>query len=310
MILITGSTGFIGRTIMRHLVEEGFAVRILLAPSRRSPRLARGVGVDVTLSSLTDERGIRAALVGVDTVIHLAGMSPGGQDKDVEEEVEGSRNLAEAAADAGAKHFIYLSHLGADPFSAYPILSARGLSEEKIRTSGVPYTIIRAGVIFGAGDDLTTSTAMILSIAPVFFMPSGGETILQPLWVEDLARCITWSIDTPDFQSRMLEIGGPEYLSYREIVKLIMRHIGTTRPLAEVSPPVLRGGAVFLSRLMSSPPVTQNWLDYLAVDRTTDIDTVARVFGLQPARMGEHLEYLLDISWGREFLRRFRERRA
>jgi len=310
MILITGSTGFIGRAILRHLIDDGFGVRILLAPSDRSPKLPRGVSVDVTLASLTDARGIRAALVGVESVIHLAGMSPGGRDEDVDLELEGTQNLAEAAADAQIQRLIYLSHLGANPFSAYPMMAAKGLSESAIQSSGVPYSILRAPVIFGPGDDLTTSTAMLLSMSPIILLPAGGATVLQPLWVDDLARCIAWSMEDESLLGKTIEMGGPEYLTYREIVETIMAMLGKRRLLLSSAPPILRLGAGMLGRLMASPPVTQNWLDYLAVDRTTDIDTIPRVFHLHPARMGEHLDFIHGMKWGKEFLRRLRRRKT
>ena len=110
-----------------------------------------------------------------------------------------------------------------------------------------------------------------------------------------------------DEKQRILEIGGPEYLSYREIVTMIMTYLGKNRTLIDAAPPLLRAGAAVLGRLMSSPPVTQNWVDYLAVDRTTDIDTMARVFEMQPARMENHLAYLQDVRWGQEFMRRLRQ---
>ena len=72
MILVTGGTGFIGRALIRHLVELGYPVRTLIRPSQTSPNLPLGIAVDVAVSSLTDERGLRAAMVGIDTVFHLA----------------------------------------------------------------------------------------------------------------------------------------------------------------------------------------------------------------------------------------------
>ncbi len=82
MILVTGGTGFIGKALVRHLTEAGYPVRLLIRPSRHSPQLPQGVPVEVAVSSLTDRRGLRSAMVGVDVVYHLAGAErrgPGAQ---------------------------------------------------------------------------------------------------------------------------------------------------------------------------------------------------------------------------------------
>ena len=72
MILVTGGTGFVGKVLIRHLVESDYPVRTLIRASKESPDLPRGIPVDAAVSSLSDERGLRAAMVGVDTVYHLA----------------------------------------------------------------------------------------------------------------------------------------------------------------------------------------------------------------------------------------------
>jgi len=306
MILLTGGTGFIGRSVLRKLAEFGYPVRTLLGPSRSSPDLPRGVAVDVTLAALSDRRSIRASLVGVKTVIHLAGAEgQWGAESRLASDVAGTHTIAEAAADAGVQHIIYLSHLGADRSSAYPAMRARAMAEEHLRVSGVPFTIIRTTVIFGRLDSFTTSLAIMLAVAPLIFpIPGDGSILFQPLWVEDLATCITWALDEPSTIGQTIEIGGPEFLSLLQILHMIMRAASSPRILLPTRPPYLKASAWLLERLMPQPPVTPLWLDYLAVSRTTDLNTLPRVFGLQPSRMEGNLSYLQERNWGWELLAR------
>ncbi|MCJ7824293.1 MAG: NAD(P)H-binding protein, partial [Anaerolineales bacterium] len=187
MFLVTGSTSFVGRAVLRQLAAFDSPLRTLLEPSMVSPSLPAGVEVDVALSSLTDERGVRAAMVGVDTVIHLAGTSMNSTvDDPLYFDVEAARILAQAAAEVGVQRFIYHSLLGADRSSAYPFLRARALAEDAIRESGIPATILRTTIPYGEGDQYTTSLAMMMAASPLFFMfPGDGSIVLQPLWVED-----------------------------------------------------------------------------------------------------------------------------
>src|SRR5512144_3223937 len=102
MILVTGGTGFIGKALVRNLLESGYPVRMLIRPSPHSPDLPRGVPVEVALSTLDDERSLRAAMVGVDAVYHLAGVERHGAYADLMSvDIQGSRIVAQAAADAG-----------------------------------------------------------------------------------------------------------------------------------------------------------------------------------------------------------------
>lgn len=303
MILVTGATGFVGRALLARLIQEGLETRILLRPSARSPELPRGTRLDVTLASLSDVRGLRAAMVGVDLVVHLAGAERTGSRDLLACDVEGTRTLTQAAVDGGVRRIIYLSHLGAEPASAFPLLRAKARAEESIRRCGIPYTILRTALLHGRGDHFSTWLAMQLALSPLVFpIPGDAATMLQPLWVEDLVTCLVDTLDDPATRNQVYEIGGPEFLSLRTVVQLVMEKTGIQRLLLSTRPPYLRAAARALQRLLPRPPVNDLWLDHFAVSRMAELSTLPRVFGLQPSRMELRLEHLRGHNWGWDVL--------
>jgi uncharacterized protein YbjT (DUF2867 family) len=305
MLLVTGSTSFVGRAVIKQLAAFDSPIRTLLEPSQVSPALPPGVEVDVALSSLLDKRGIRAAMVGVNTVIHLAGTSMNSTvDDPLHFDVEAAHILAQAAAEVGVQRFIYHSLLGADRASAYPFLRARALAEDAIGRTGVPATILRTTMLFGDDDGYTTALALLMAALPLFFfMPGDGSIVLQPLWVDDLATCITWALDEPELVGTTHELGGPEYFSLKEMLHIIMQRASLMRILVPTRAPFLRASAWLLERLLPQSPVSTHWVDYFAVNRSTDLGTLPSIFGLSPSRMEAKLDYLEGKNWGWEFLR-------
>lgn len=306
MILVSGGSGFIGRAVVRALNEAGYSVRLLLRPRRQTPPLPRGIPVEVALTSLGDRRGLQAALQRVRAVIHLASSEWEGTSADLSGDVEGTRALAEVAADVGVEHFIYLSHLGAASGSAFPVMRAKGLAEEHIRRSGVPFTIIRSAIVFGAGDHFTVPLTRLLRRTPFIFPVPAMRTVLQPLWVEDLAACLTWTLSMPELRGQRLEIGGGEYFSVEETLRIMLQRLRLNRRLYPISLPALRALIVFLGYAIPHFPVSSFWLDYISVNRTCAVETITRIYGLIPARFAYHLEYLEQPPWYRRLWQRLR----
>jgi NADH dehydrogenase len=299
MILVTGGTGFIGKALIRNLAEAGYPVRILIRPSPSSPSLPFNIPVQVAVSSLSDERGLRAAMVGVDEVFHLASSErKGGRASLMDIEIQGTRAIVQAATDANIKRLYYISHLGADRASAFPLLKAKAIAEETIRRSGLDYMILRSAIAFGIGDSLTTGLARLLNAIPYFFfMPGDGKVMLQPIWVEDLVTCLIWALEDTSNLNRTIEIGGPEYLSFRQIIEQVMEAIGVRRSMVSIFPPYVRGWTVLMESIFPGFPTTVYWLDYLAASRTCSLDTLPRLFGLLPSRMSHRLAYLRGQDW-------------
>lgn len=294
MILVTGGTGFVGQALIRQLVAIGKPVRTLLRPSSSSPNLPKGIPVEVAVSSLKDERGLRAAMKGVDVVYHLAGSERRGARADLEGvDIEGTRTVARVAAQAGVRRFFYLSHLGADRASAFAVLKAKAIAEGHIQQSQVDYTIIRSAVVFGSGDQFTEPLARLLKISPsVFIMPGDGTVALQPIWVEDLATCLVLCLDNPETNRQILTIGGGETFTYRQIVDILLERLQLRRSILPIQPAYVRGMALFMDQFTRRFPVSIYWLDYLATDRTCPLDSLPRLFGLIPARFTHNLDYL------------------
>jgi uncharacterized protein YbjT (DUF2867 family) len=301
MILISGGTGFVSRALVRRLSELGHGIRILIKPSEKSPRLPLGIPVEVSVCSLTDPRGLRVALRDVDTVFHLASSEGSGSQADLMKvDIQGTENIAGAARDAGVDRFYYLSHLGVDRASAYPVLKAKAIAETHIRNSGLDYTIFRSALLYGISDHFTTNLASLIQALPfIFFMPGNGQNLVQPLWVEDLVTCILWSLDDPKTRKQTISLGGPEYLSFRRVVEIVMHKIGSRRLLVGITPAYLRALTVIFEQSFRIFPVSVFWLDYLASDRTTAIDSVTRNFGLLPSLFETRLEYLAGENWRR-----------
>lgn len=299
MILITGATGFIGRALVRQLSAIGYPIRALIRPSARTPRLPKGVPVEVAVVSLADTRGLRAAMRDVETVFHLASAeNQGARGSLLITDIQGTQNLVEAAADAGVDRIVYLSHLGAARASGYPAFKAKGIAEESIRAGKVPYTIIRTSLVYGPEDHFTNNLArLVRNSLGVFPVPKGGRVVVQPVWVEDLVTCMVWALQNESTLNQVYEVGGNEFFTLQQIIEIIMDVTKRRRYLVPLSPITLRAITVFLESILPRFPVSSFFLDYFAVNRTTSVDSMPRHFGLMPARFSYRIDYLIYKRW-------------
>lgn len=294
MILVTGATGFIGGTLIRVLTNRAVPLRALLQPTKRSPTLPKRVPIEVAVASLTDERGLRAALKGIDTVIHLASAEKMGLHTNFEQDdVEGTDILLKAARDAKVSRFLFLSHVGAEKSSAFAYLRAKAVIEEQILSSAIDFTILRTSIVFGPYDNFTEYFRYKLRTNPFFLiMPGDGKAFLQPMWIDDLLACLQICLRDESYINKTITIGGGEFIPVKAILRAIMQRTKRRRILLPLAQSYLRTVLIWLGESRKGLLPSSFWLDYCSADRTCALDTLPRHFGILPVRFKDNLDYL------------------
>lgn len=315
MILITGATGFIGRHVVAALMEQNLPLRCILTAwqARRLPWDAEDPRApEIIVGNLLDDEAIFRAVTGAHTIIHLENAMWWGRQRNLERiEIAGTRSLITVARSARVGRIITLSHLGAAPSSAYILHRIKGQVEELLRNSGLAYTIIRSGIVFGPGDSFITNIAVMLRSNFLFFlMPGRGEVVLHPIYIDDLVRCITLSLEGVQTVDQTIEVGGPEYVTLEDMLLTIMRVTGMQRLIISVPPYLLRFISALYSFILPRSLVTSQWLDILATNRTTQLGNVYQYFGFQPRRFEDTLVTYLPQQphWWNLFRNTFRRR--
>jgi nucleoside-diphosphate-sugar epimerase len=292
MILITGGTGFIGSRVILRFVQGNVPFKVLLRPKKEMTRLPLDLPMQVVVSSLTDRRSLRSVLSGVTTILHFASAENEMPNPDFEAvEVDGTDVLTKAAKDARVKRILYLSRIGADINSIYPIFRAKGLAEKIIRSSELDYQILRLTDVFGEGDHFVDEFSRFIRSAPGLLpIPERGEPILQPLWVEDLISAIFILINKTNFENKVISLGGGEYFDLRSILSMILQANKKRRLMVPISPAYLRLYNLWFRQSRGGFPLSNKWLDLLAMNRTCALDSLPRSFNMLPGRINQYLE--------------------
>ncbi len=305
MILVTGGTGFIGRNLVARLMADGLTIRCLL-PENRTSNLPWSQTPEIVIGSLRDEETAFKAVSGTHTIVHLESAQWWGRTNDLERvELVGTRNLVTAARAARVGRIITVSQLGASLSSAYSLLRVKGMVEEVIRTSGLAYTIIRSGIVFGEDDAFINHIAMMLRASPlVYLMPGRGEVVLHPIYIDDLVEALVRSLELVDTIDTTMDIGGAEYITVEDMIYTVMRVSGVNRTVIPTPPYLLRSLSGIYSRIFPRSLMTPQWLDILATNRTAPLGNIYNYFGIRPRRFEDTLlTYMPDKGYWLPMLR-------
>jgi len=295
-VLVTGATGFVGRGLVAALAENGVVVRALVHRGREA--VVARPGVEVVQGSVTDPRSLHHAMERVDAVVHLVAVirerPPTVTFQRIN--VEGTRNVVRAARDAGVHVFVHLSALGAQDTPHLRYAYSKWQGEQEVRAGGIPFTILRPSIMFGEGDEFFVTLAGLVRAFPIVPIAGPGTNKFQPIAVSDVVRCIVQCLRDRHHRDQLYEIGGPEQLSYGEIITLLARILEVHRWRLHIPLFIFRIQAAGIECLLSRPPVTSEQLKYLDIDNVTELDSVRRHFGFVPLSLRADLQYVRQVT--------------
>jgi uncharacterized protein YbjT (DUF2867 family) len=293
-VLVTGASGFVGRRLVPALVAEGHDVRAMT----RRPQDYRGAGTPVA-GDVGDAGSLKHALDGVAAAYYLV-HSLG--DADFEsKDGQGARSFAEAAADAGVRRIVYLGGLGADGDGLSRHLRSRRQVEQLLGATGVPVTVLRAGIVVGHSGVSWELTRQLVAHLPVMITPRWVHTRTQPIAVDDVVRYLVGVLEAPEAEGRVFEVGGPEVLTYLEMLTRLAEI--QNRHLAVVPVPLLtpRLSSLWLALVTDVDVATgKNLVDSMTNEVVVTDDSIRAVVPFDPMDYDEMvLRALIERARGR-----------
>ncbi len=297
MLLVTGGTGFVGSRLVRKMVEQERPVRLLV----RDVEAARKTfpkGVVFAPGDVTEPETLPAALADVDTVIHLVAIiRERGAGVTFERiNYQGTVNIVDAEREAGVRRHLQMSALGALRDPNFPYHDTKYRAEQYVKASGQDWTIFRPSIIFGPGDQFFTTLAGLAKLPAPFVLPDGGTAQFQPIWLWDVVDAFLKAVDDAATIGKTYEIGGPEVLSYREMIDILMDVTHRHRPMLSLPSGLLKPAAFLFDKVLPHPPVTPEQLKMLRLNNSSKDSATATLIGRPPKSLHEGLSYLDPVE--------------
>jgi uncharacterized protein YbjT (DUF2867 family) len=281
-ILLLGSTGFFGRGVAHKLIDGGHQLRVLV----RDPMKAAAFkirGAQVVVGDALNPAAVTQAAQGVEHIISLVAVRRNRPQSYLAVNVDGPRIMAEAAKAAGVHSVVFVSAIGARLDAHYKYFTSRWMGEQELAKSGVAGTILRFSLVLAEEGGALTDFERLTNFGPFVIIPNYGETQLQPILREDAARCVVDTIGRQELLGKIVELGGPEVVTFKTLYGWFLDARGIKKPRLTVPPGLLIPGAAIMEVLMKDPLVTPDEINMFGLNNIADgIDSVSTHYGWRP----------------------------
>jgi uncharacterized protein YbjT (DUF2867 family) len=306
LVTVFGGSGFLGRSVVRALCKRDYRVRVGV----RRPELAghlqplgRVGQIHAVQANLRYPASIEAAMRGADIAINLVGiLAEGGAQTFDAVQAQGAGAVAKAAAAAGAR-MVHVSAIGADENSSSRYARSKAAGEKAVLSAVPSATVLRPSVVFGPEDEFTNRFAALAQVSPALPLIGGGATKLQPVYVGDVATAVADAVDGKTRPGATYELGGPEVLTMREIMEIILLTTGRRRMLLSLPFGLAKLQALFLQFAPGPLQLTPDQVELLRGDHV--VSEAAKAAGLTLEGLGIVPDSLQAIA--PQYLWRFRK---
>jgi uncharacterized protein YbjT (DUF2867 family) len=285
LVTLFGGGGFLGRYVAQALLQRGARVRLVGRDPKRAFFVKPQGGLGQTqfiAADVTKRQTVERAVRDSDAVINLVGIMSGDFHAI---QVDGARNVAEAARGIGAKAMVHVSAIGADAESDIPYARTKAEGEKAVREAFGGATIVRPSIVFGSEDQFINRFAGMIQSAPAVPIMSAG-TKFQPVFVADVAKAIAAAaLDPETYGGRTFELGGPEVLSMGEMIRRTAAMMGA-RPTFLELPDTLSGLIASLGFLPGAPITKDQWRMLKHDNVVTPGAEGLAAMGVQPTPLG------------------------
>ncbi len=286
MILVVGATGQLGGLIARMLLDHGEPLRILVRSGSPYGALVTA-GAEAVTGDLKDADSLRAACAGADAIVTTANSAGRGGDDTVESvDRVGNANLIDAAVVAGVRRLVFTSTLGADAESPVPFMQAKGETEQRVRDSGTAWTILEPNLFMDVWVPAVVG-GPALAGQPVTLVGE-GERRHSLVAVRDVAAYAVAALERKEAEGRTLLIGGPQALSWRDVVAAFEEELGHEVPVRTIAPGELVPG---LPDMMSQVLAALE-----TYDSPIDMSQLAHTYGVAPTSLADFVRGFVAAS--------------
>jgi uncharacterized protein YbjT (DUF2867 family) len=305
LVTVFGGSGFLGRSVVRALCKRDYRIRVAV----RRPELAGHlqplgkVGqIHAVQANLRYPASVEAAMRGSHATVNLVGiLAEGGAQTFDAVQGAGPGTVAKAAAAIDAR-MVHVSAIGADENSLSHYARSKAAGEKAVLAAIPSATLMRPSIVFGPEDQFTNRFASLARISPVLPLIGGGVTKLQPVYVGDVATAVADAVDGKTKAGAIYELGGPEVLTMREIMQIILATIGRRRMLVSLPFGLAKFQAMLLQFAPGPLKLTPDQVLLLRADNVVSDD--AKAAGLTLEGLGIAADPLEAIA--PQYLWRFR----